>query len=765
MKSFLSILFYFILISQFSWQDVYGQLIAPDDASADEFIDDLMKQMTLDEKIGQLNLLIPGGAVTGAVVSEGVNEKIKAGNAGGIFGIRGADKVRRVQDIAVKESRLKIPLIVGSDVIHGHETIFPIPLGLSCTWDMELIEKTAQQAAREATADGIMWNFSPMVDIARDPRWGRIAEGAGEDPYLGSEIAKAMVRGYQGEDLKHPETMLACVKHFACYGAAEGGRDYATADMSAIRLFNEYLPPYHAAVEAGVASAMTAFNVVDYMPATGSHHLFTEVLRDLWGFDGFVVTDYTAIHEMMHHAVGDSIGVTVSSLTAGVDMDMVSEAFVRFLPTAIERGLITEGDIDRACRRILMAKWRAGLFEDPYRYCDEERAKTEMMSESNRQFAREAAAQSCVLLKNDNDLLPLKKSGKIALIGPLADSRVNMLGMWAVSGDWEKAVTVKEAFEEALEDKAQLIYAQGAHITDDPELAKRINAFKEEVVFDQVGSEALLHQAVDVAKEADVIVFVGGEAANMSGEASSMAHIGLQPNQLTLLKELKTLGKPIVLLLFNGRPMTLKWESENVDAILDVWFGGTEGGRGIADVVFGDVNPSAKLTTSFPYSEGQIPVYHSMLPTGRPSGPDRPKFTSNYLDIPNEPIYPFGYGLSYTEFSYSNLRLSSDHITRGGSGITVSIDVTNTGARSGDEIVQLYIRDKIASISRPVKELKDFKKIHLNPGEKKTVEFVLTEDKLKFYNAELDLVSEPGDFDLFVGGNSVDLMSVMFTLE
>jgi beta-glucosidase len=727
-------------------------------------VEAIYAQMTLDEKIGQLNLLTPGGAVTGAVVSKDVEGKIKNGQVGGIFGIRGAAKVRQAQEIAMKESRLKIPLIVGMDVIHGHQTIFPIPLALSCTWDMELIKKTARQAAREATADGIMWAFSPMVDIARDPRWGRIAESAGEDPFLGSQIAKTMVEGYQGENFKDPTSIMACVKHFANYGAAEGGRDYAIADMSAVKMFNEYLPPYKAAVDAGVASVMTSFNVIDYVPATGNNFIFEEVLRKKWGFNGLVVTDYTAINEMVEHGLGDLQAVSALALNAGIDMDMVGEGFLTTLKKSLNEGRIKESDINLACRRVLRAKESLGLFDDPYRYFDEVRAAKEILSDANRTFAKEVATQSFVLLKNDNSVLPLKRAGKIALIGPLADSRRNMLGTWSVSGDHNIAVTVLEGVKKAAGKDVEILYAKGANISDDTTFAKRVNVFGEEISIDTRSPKAMLEEAIKIAKQADVIVAVVGEAADMTGEASSMAHIGLQPAQMELLKALKALGKPIVMVLFNGRPMTLAWEAANMNAILDVWFGGTEGGNAIGEVLFGDVSPSGKLSTSFPVHVGQIPVYHSMLNSGRPyGGEESAKFKSNYLDIPNEPLYPFGFGLSYTTFEYSNFQLSNTQM-RSNETLEASVTVKNTGSRKGAEVVQLYIRDLVGSISRPVKELKGFEKIMLNPGEQKTVHFKITTDLLKFYNSQLEHVAEPGEFHVFVGTNVAQTQMKSFKL-
>lgn len=727
-------------------------------------VEAIFNKMTVEEKIGQLNLLTPGGTVTGEVVSKGVNAKIKKGQVGGIFGIRGAAKVRQAQKIAVEESRLGIPLIVGMDVIHGHQTIFPIPLGLSCTWDMPLIEATARQAAREATADGLMWTFSPMVDVARDPRWGRISEGAGEDPYLGGQIAQAMVRGYQGNDLSDPTTMVACVKHFANYGAAEGGRDYATVDMSKVRSYNEYLPPYKAAIDAGVGSVMTSFNVLDYVPVSGNKELFTDILRDQWGFDGFVVTDYTAINEMIAHGTGDLQRVSVNALKAGIDMDMVGEGFLKTLKKSLDEGLVAIEEINIACRRILRTKEQLGLFDDPYRYIDEERAKKELLSDGNRAFAREVASKSFVLLKNENNLLPLSKKGKIALIGPLADSRRNMLGTWSVSGDHSKAVTVIEGIKSAVGNTAEILYAKGANISDDPAFAKRVNAFGTEINIDKRDPDLMIKEAVEAANKSDVIVAVMGEAADMSGEASSLAYIGLQPSQDKLLKALRATGKPIVLVLYNGRPMTLGWESENMDAILDVWFGGTEGGHAVADVLFGDVNPGGRLTTSFPVAVGQIPVYHSMLNTGRPDYGSRSKFKSNYLDIPNDPLYPFGYGLSYTTFEYGEMTLS-DTILTSSNQLAASVTITNTGRRSGSEVVQLYIRDVVGSISRPMMELKGFEKINLDAGESQKVIFTINKEMLKFYNSDLNYVNEAGEYELMIGKNAGELEKKRFMLK
>ncbi len=734
------------------------------EAKMNAFVSNLMKQMTLEEKIGQLNLVTPGGAVTGSVVSSDVESKIRKGQVGGLFGITGPDKIRRAQELAVKNSRLKIPLLFGLDIIHGHQTVFPIPLGLSCSWDMELIEKSARIAAIEGTADGLNWTFSPMVDIARDPRWGRVSEGSGEDPYLGSQIAKAMVKGYQGTDLSKDNTMLACVKHFALYGAAEAGRDYNTVDMSKVKMYNDYLPPYKAAVEAGVATVMSSFNTIDGIPATGNKWLLTELLRKQWGFKGMVVSDYTSINEMSNHGLGDLQQVSQLSLNAGLDMDMVGEGFLTTTKKSLSEGKLTQKQIDDACKRILDAKYKLGLFDDPYRYCNEERARTEILSEAHRKAGREIAARSFVLLKNNNQLLPLKKSGTIALVGPLADSRRNMLGTWSVGGDWKKAVTVIEGIKSVAGAGTNILYAKGSNISDDSVFAKKVNVFGVEIEIDKRSADEMIKEAVEAAGKSDVIVAVMGEAADMTGEASSMADIGLPESQKNLLKALAKTGKPIVLVLFNGRPMTLKWENDNIPAILDVWFGGTESGNAVADVLFGNYNPSGKLSMSFPVHVGQIPVYHSQLNTGRPyNHEDFSKFKSNYLDIPNEPLYPFGYGLSYSSFSYSDVKLSSNTLSAGQT-IKASITVSNTGSIDAIETVQLYIRDIVGTISRPMKELKGFKKIALKAGESKTVEFTISVNNLKFYNSDLKYVAEPGDFKLFIGGNSRDTKEAAFKL-
>jgi beta-glucosidase len=764
MKKLNTSFFIFFIICSFT-ANAQNNSVKKTDAKMNTFIDALMKKMTLEEKIGQLNLVTPGGVVTGSVVSKDVDTKIRNGQVGGLFGITGPDKIRQAQDIAVKNSRLHIPLIFGLDVIHGHKTIFPIPLGLSASWDTAMIKHSARIAANEATADALNWVFSPMVDIARDPRWGRIAEGSGEDPFLGSQIAKVMVEGYQGNDLSKDSTVMACVKHYALYGAAEAGREYNTVDMSKVKMYNEYLPPYKAAVDAGVGSVMSSFNTVDGIPASANKFLLTDVLRNQWGFKGLVVSDYTSISEMVNHGIGDLQTVSAKSLNAGMDMDMVSEGFLNTLKKSLQEGKVTLQKIDDACRKVLEAKYKLGLFEDPYRYCNEQKEKTEIMSEANLKAARDIAERSFVLLKNNDNVLPLKKSGTIALIGPLADNKRNMLGTWSVSGDPGKSVTIMQGIKNVAGSNVNILYAKGANISDDTMLIKRVNVFGTEIDVDKRSAQEMIDEAVQTANKADVVVAVLGEAADMTGESSSMSNIGLQESQKNLLKALVKTGKPIVLLLMNGRPMTLTWEAENVPAILDTWFGGTEAGNAVADVLFGDYNPSGKITASFPRNVGQIPIYYNHLNTGRPFTPgDSPKFKSDYLDVSNDPLYPFGYGLSYTTFSYSDITLSNKNLKAGGK-IMASVNITNTGTRKGKETVQMYTRQMVGSIARPVKELKGFQQIVLEPGETKKVTFPISVDDLKFYNSDLKYVYERGAFKVFIGTNSRDVKEADFTLE
>ncbi|MBS1496846.1 MAG: beta-glucosidase BglX [Bacteroidetes bacterium] len=730
------------------------------------FIDALMKKMTIDEKIGQLNLPGSGDIVTGQASNSDIGKKIKEGSVGGLFNIKSIAKIRAVQKVAVEETRLKIPLIFGMDVIHGYQTTFPIPLALSCTWDMDAIKQSARIAATEASADGICWTFSPMVDICRDPRWGRIAEGAGEDPYLGSQIAKAMVQGYQDNDLRKNTSIMACVKHFAMYGAAEAGRDYNTTDMSHLTMYNTYLPPYKAAIDAGAGSVMASFNEVDGIPATGNKWLLTDVLRKQWGFKGFVVTDYTGINEMIEHGMGDLQKVSALAMNAGVDMDMVGEGFLTTLKKSLKEGKVTMQQIDNACRLILEAKYKLGLFDNPYKYCDEQRAKTEIYTPANLKVARAIATESFVLLKNNNNVLPLKKSGTIALIGPLADTKSNMPGTWSVATDLDKSISVRQGLENAVGSQAKILYAKGSNLDADSVLEANETMFSRSLNRDNRSAEELKKEALDIAAQADVIVAAVGESSEMSGESSSRSDIRIPKTQRELIKALVKTGKPVVLVLFAGRPLALKWENENVPAILNVWFGGSQAGNAIADVLFGDINPSGKLTTTFPQNIGQVPLYYSHKNTGRPlpEGKWFQKFRSNYLDVSNDPLYPFGFGLSYTHFEYSNLKLSSNTLSSNGK-ITVTATLKNTGDKDGTEVAQLYTRQMVGSITRPVKELKGFERVFLKAGESKTISFSIQPEDLKFYNSQLKFVAEPGAFKVFVGGNSRDVLEAGFTLK
>ncbi|WP_195661487.1 glycoside hydrolase family 3 N-terminal domain-containing protein [Bacteroides nordii] len=781
----LSILFAIVLSGTISVQAQKS----PQDMN--RFIDALMKKMTVDEKIGQLNLPVTGDITTGQAKSSDIAGKIKRGEVGGLFNLKGVEKIRDVQKLAVENSRLGIPLLFGMDVIHGYETIFPIPLGLSCTWDMKAIEESARIAAVEASADGISWTFSPMVDISRDPRWGRVSEGSGEDPFLGSLIARAMVNGYQGKEpssqLKRNDEIMACVKHFALYGAGEGGRDYNTVDMSRQRMYNEYFPPFEAAIEAGVGSVMASFNEVDGVPATANKWLMTDVLRGQWGFGGFVVTDYTGISEMIDHGIGDLQTVSARAINAGVDMDMVSDGFVSTLKKSIQEGKVSMMTLNTACRRILEAKYKLGLFDDPYKYCDPKRPARDIFTRSHRDAARRIASESFVLLKNDNQTLPLKATGTIAVIGPLADTRTNMPGTWSVAAVLDRSPSLIEGLREMvgrmdemplnqpnelwyiplMENGADinLLYAKGSNLISDAAYEERATMFGRSLNRDNRTDAELLKEAIATANKADVIVAALGESSEMSGESSSRTNLDLPDVQQTLLKALVATGKPVVLVLFTGRPLVLNWEQANVPAILNVWFGGSEAAYAIGDVLFGRVNPSGKLTMSFPQNVGQIPLYYAHKNTGRPlhDGKWFEKFRSNYLDVTNEPLYPFGFGLSYTTFAYSDISLSQTSMNMQGV-LTASVNVTNTGAFPGGEVVQLYIRDLVGSTTRPVKELKGFERIYLQPGQTRTVTFKIAPEMLKFYNYDLQYVVEPGDFSIMIGPNSRDVQTVSIRL-
>ena len=727
------------------------------EAAMHAYVNKLLAKMTLEEKLGQLNLPAASDFVTGQVSSTNIAAKVVQGQVGGVFNIRSAAKIKELQTVAVTKTRLKIPLLFGMDVIHGYKTIFPIPLGMSSTWDMKLIERSARIAANEASADGIQWTFSPMVDLTRDPRWGRVSEANGEDVFLSNAITKAMVHGYQGDDLSLPNTIMACVKHYALYGAAEGGRDYNTTDMSRVRMYNEYFPPYKAAVDAGVGSVMVSFNEIDGIPASGNKWLVDDVLRKQWKFNGFVVSDYTGITEMIAHGYGDTATVNVKALQAGVDMDMVGDGFLNTLKKSLKEGRVTQAQIDKACVRILEAKYKLGLFDDPYRYCNEQRAATEVFTASNRAEAREIAAQSFVLLKNNSNLLPLTANKKIAVVGPLANAKENMTGTWSVGADNEKSITLLKGLTDAV-GSANLFYAKGSNLDDDIELEKRATMFGKEIPRDNSSSAQMIQEALSISANADIIVAALGEGAEMSGESASRTNLDIPEAQKRLLKALLATGKPVVLVLFTGRPLTINWEAENVPAILNVWFAGSEAGDAIADVLLGKVNPSGKLSISFPQNVGQVPLYYNHKNTGRPLGTWFEKFRSNYIDVSNEPLYPFGYGLSYSKFEYSDLKLS-DTILKGNKKLMVSVNVKNLSKVAGKEVVQLYIRDLVGSITRPVKELKGFDKVEIAAGETKKIVFEITPELLKFYNSDLKYDWESGDFMIMVGPNSTALQS------
>lgn len=737
----------------------------------DRYIDDLMGRMTLEQKIGQLNLHSASGFVSALrVTEEDENVKLlRAGLLGGMYGSGDVAYLRDLQAIAL-ESGAGIPLITGMDVIHGYETIMPVPLAMSTSWNRDLVERATRVAAIEASACGINWVFSPMVDICRDPRWGRIVEGAGEDPYLGGEMAKAYVRGYQGESPDHFATdeVMTCVKHFALYGAAEAGRDYNTVSIGRQEALNGFLNPYKAAAEAGAGSYMSSFNEFEGIPASMNTYLMTELLRDQWGFKGFVVSDATAIAEEIAHGIGDLQEVSARSLKAGLDMDMNSDGFVGTLKKSLEEGRISRADIDRACRRILEAKWKLGLFKDPYRYLDPERKAKEVYTESNREMAREVALECQVLLKN-NGILPLRKNARIAVVGPLADDPNSMAGSWTMSRRIDECVTILQGIREVA---PTALYAQGSNLflSREMEEAARYSLYKMFMPDFQApdvhtrSNAALIAEAVSKARQADVVVACVGEHCNMNGEGASRSDISIPDAQVELLKALKATGKPIVMVLTTGRPLTLVWEDENMDAILNTWSLGSEAGHAIADVLFGDANPSGKLTTTFPRSIGQLPLYYNHKPTGRPHPDDAPyrKFVSCYMDVVNGPLYPFGYGLSYTTFEYGDVMLSSAEMPLDGS-VTASVKVTNTGSRDGYETVQLYIRDVYSTSTRPVKELKGFQKVWIKAGESREVSFTLTAANLSYYNHELAFVCEPGEFTIMIGPNSRDTKEATLT--
>ena len=724
------------------------------DIKKDQFISDLMQKMTLEEKIAQLNLITPT-AGTGPFKTKRAIVKLQEGDAGNVLSLRGTPK--RIHDkLAFADStRLRIPILNALDIIHGYRTIFPIPLGLSCTWDTVLIEKTARIAAVEATSMGYHQTYSPMVDITRDPRWGRVMEGSGEDAYLGSLIARAMVKGYQGDDLSDPTSLMACIKHFAAYGAAEAGRDYNTTDMSRITLYQNYLPPYKAAVDAGAGSIMTSFNDIEGIPATANKWLLTDLLRDDWGFNGIVVSDYSCVSELIPHGVAEDYKEAVQkSIDAGLDMDMASEGYATYLKELVDEGKVSMQQVDKACRRVLEGKYDLGLFADPYRNYDPDRYKKVILTQENKEVAKLAVSKSIVLLKNDNQVLPLKKDSKIALVGPLVEDQYEMMSMWSPDGQKDSVVSILEGIKNI---NPNVEFTEGTQVTDNPGYLKNFGKFDEEK------QAQLVDNALKISKNSDVIVAVLGESRNISGEAKSMSDITLPNCQLQLLKKLKATGKPVVLVLLNGRPLTLEDNLDYTDAALVAWRPGTMAGAGIADVLFGNYNPSGKLTMTFPRSLGQVPIYYNYKNTGRPfKDGERGAFKSRYLDETNAPLFPFGYGLSYTTFKYGDVELSDTLLIGADKRLSVSININNSGDYAGEETVQLYLNDPVASIARPVKELKKFKKVFLQPGESQKVTFSLSHEDLKFYNNDLQWDWESGKFNVYVGTNSADVKGADF---
>jgi beta-glucosidase len=730
----------------------------------DAFIDNLMSRMTLAEKIGQLRLISVGGENP----VERVVQQAQDGMIGGVFNTVVRPGIRRLQDAAM-QSRLKIPMFFAYDVVHGHRTVFPISLGLAATWDMAAIAQSGRVAAQESSADGLDMTFAPMVDLTRDPRWGRVSEGFGEDTYLTSTIATALVEAYQEHGLNAPDAIMAGVKHFALYGAGEGGRDYNTVDMSPQRMYQDYLPPYKAAVDAGAGAVMVSLNAINGVPATANKWLLKDVLRGQWGYQGLIVSDHGAIKELIKHGVArDSRQAAKLAMDAGVDMSMNDTLYGSELAGLLRDGEVTQAEIDAACRRVLAAKWNLGLFEDPYRHigrAEDDPVDTDAEDRLHRDAARDVARKSLVLLKNDKQVLPLKKRGLIAVVGPLAKSQRDVIGSWSAAGKPRQAITVYDGMANAVGARAGLIYAKGANITDDRAVQEYLNAYSIEVLVDKRTPAAMIAEAVSAARRADVVVAVVGESQGMAHEASSRTDIDIPKSQRDLLRALKATGKPLVIVLMNGRPLALEWENATADAMLETWFSGTEGGNAIADVLFGDYNPSGKLTMTFPRSVGQIPMYYNHLNTGRPFDAEHPdKYTSRYFDAENGPLFPFGYGLSYSQFALSDLTLSSDKMAHGGS-MTARIKVKNTSTRAGETVVQLYLQDVAASISRPVKELKHFKKLMLAAGQESEVEFTLDENDLKFFNSALQWVDEPGEFNVYAGLDSRDVKTRSFVLQ
>ena len=735
-----------ILFTTFFYTGCKNQLLS-DLIIYENKADSIINLMTINEKIGQLSLFTSDWSTTGPTMRKDYIDLIKQGKAGNIFNAYTVDYVKDLQKIAMEETRMHIPMLFGYDVIHGHRTIFPIPLAQASSWDTAAIEKAERIAAIEATAEGLNWTFAPMVDLARDPRWGRVMEGSGEDTWLGGLIAAARVRGFQGSDLSDKSSMLACVKHFAAYGAPQGGRDYNTVDMSERSLYEWYLPVYKSAVNAGVASVMTSFNEIAGIPSTSNKWLLTDLLHNEWKFKGFVVTDYSSINELINHGVAVDLSEAASlSINAGVDMDMQGSAFVSHLDDLVKSGKVSEETLNSAVKRILVAKYELGLFDDPYKYCDKKREKEEIMRPEYLDFAREFAGKSCVLLKNEKGTLPVREDIKtLAVIGPLADSKADMLGFWSAAGQWEKCVTLLEGINNKVNGTVKILSAKGCNVNDD--------------------NTSGINQAVSVARRADFVILALGESKEMSGESASRTDIDLPGVQIELARAVIRTGKPVAVVLFNGRPLAIQELDEIAPAILDAWFGGTQAGNGIADVLFGDVNPSGKLTMTFPRNVGQIPIFYNTKNTGRPINPEKPyeKFKSNYLDSPNTPLYPFGYGLSYTSFKYSVISLNKTGFQKD-DHITASVDITNTGDRDGEEIAQLYVYDLVGDVTRPLKELKGFKKVLIEKGKTVSVTFTLSPSDLSYYHTDMSFSFDPGDFELFIGPNSSEGSSVSFSI-
>ncbi|EHD20960.1 MULTISPECIES: beta-glucosidase BglX [Brenneria] len=738
--------------------------VTPSHQQRDAFVSDLIGKMTLNEKIGQLRLISVGADNP----KEAIREMIRNGQVGAIFNTVTRPDIRAMQDQVMQLSRLKIPLFFAYDVVHGQRTIFPIALGLASSWDMDAIALSGRIAAYEATEDGLNMTWAPMVDITRDPRWGRVSEGFGEDTWLTSKIAGVVVKAFQGDDLTARHSLMTSVKHYALYGAVEGGRDYNTVDMSPQRMFQDYMPPYKAAIDAGSGGVMVALNSINGTPATSNSWLLKDILRDQWQFKGITITDHGAIKELIKHGVaGNPRDASLLALKSGVGMSMSDEYFIRYLPELVKSGAVSEREIDDACRQVLNVKYDMGLFQDPYRHlgpADADPADTNAESRLHRLEAREVARKSLVLLKNRLQTLPLKKQGTIAVVGPLADSKRDTMGSWSAAGVTRQTVTVYQGIRNAVGGNARILYAKGANISNHQGIIDFLNLYEEAVQVDKRPPQAMIDEAVRAARQADVVVAVVGEAAGMAHEASSRSNIDLPQSQRDLIAALKATGKPLVLVLMNGRPLALVREDQQADALLETWFSGTEGGNAIADVLFGDYNPSGKLPMSFPRSVGQIPIYYNHLPSGRPYTPENPgKYTSHYYDEANGPLYPFGYGLSYTTFSVSDVRLSSRTMPRNGV-VTASVTVKNTGERAGETVVQMYLHDVVASVSRPVKELRGFQKVMLRPGEALTLSFPIDRGALTFYNARMQQVVEPGEYDVFIGLDSQRVKSRRFTM-